>query len=195
LLKSPNHNRPSYSDLVAFQVGNGCDEKQVRLGSIPKENLDRAVPLLRGNGLQIGGFVGVSHCYIAWHLRDRGTLWTVDPNITHRGIHNPFGLAQSMARHFRLLSNSVLITNFANEQLEIFKRCGMAFDFIILDGNHDEHQVQHEVAECRGLLKDGGFLIMDDVDTWTGPKNIYNKTSEGYEKMQVDSGLGFMRKT
>lgn len=184
----------TYDMLVAFQVKQGCNESVVRVNSIPQRDLNKLLPYLQGQGLQIGGFLGIAHCYLASQLYKRATIWTVDPNNKHCGIKQPFKMAYEMVKHFNLLRNSVLITNFANEQIQIFQTCNMIFDFIILDGNHDKNQVAHEVRECAKILKTNGFLILDDIDHWQGPKKVYNDLNSDFKKIPLTSRIGLLQK-
>lgn len=185
----------SYEELIQFQVKSGCPHKEVVHSTMPVKTLDRLLPFLSGHGLQIGGYVGVTHCYLVSKLKGKATLWTVDPNIKHRNLKNPFTYAYKMVSHFKLLDNSVLITNYANEQIEIFKKTKMKFDFIILDGNHSQKQVQHEVEECTKILNLGGYLILDDIDNWEGPKNVYaNLNTNNYQKIPLDRRAGLLKK-
>ena len=186
---------PTYADLINFQVKKGCNKKEICAGSMPPATLNKLLPYLKGQGLQIGGFVGITHCFLAIKLKTRATIWTVDPNLPHRGINRPFELAYNMASHYQLLRNSVFITNYANEQISIFQESGMLFDFIILDGNHDEKQVRNEVEECKKILKIGGYLILDDIDFWQGPKKVYNTVdNKQFEKIPLTNRAGLLKK-
>jgi len=183
-----------WQDLVSRIVQLGHDRDQVVHGSMPESTLALLSNVLTGNGLQIGGFVGVSHCYLAWALRDKGSICTVDPNLKHRGIENPFLVATRMVSEFGLLKNSMLICGYGLKQMRLFAILGVKFDFIILDGNHDFQMVNDEIECATPILKDGGYLVLDDIDHWDGPKKVYNSGPAGYNRIELDSRAGLLQK-
>jgi predicted O-methyltransferase YrrM len=183
-----------WQDLVGRIVQLGYDRDQVLCGSMPEETLSRLSHILSGNGLQIGGFVGVSHCYLAEALRGKGSICTIDPNLTHREIQNPFLVASKMVSHFGLSKNSTLICGYGNDQMRFFADLGVKFDFIILDGNHEYETVVTEIGFATPILKPGGYLVLDDIDYWDGPKKVYNETPAGYNRVTLDSRAGLLQK-
>lgn len=185
-----------YDKLVNYAVKNGCDRDQVLYGSIPEATLKCLIPFLTGNGLQIGGFVGIAHCFIANALKGTGSISTIDPNISHRDIQFPLIVAQKMITDFKLSERSMLINGYAKEQMSILNNLGAKFDFIILDGDHDYLSILEELELANLLLKNNGLLILDDIDHWDGPKNIYdNFPMTNYEKIVLDSRLGLLQKS
>ena len=183
-----------WQDLVSRIVQLGHDRDQVVHGSMPEKTLSRLSSILSGNGLQIGGFVGVSHCCLAASLRGKGSICTIDPNLTHRGIQNPFLVASKMASEFKLSKNSMLICGYSLEQMRLFAVMGVKFDFIILDGNHDFQTVIDEIECATPILKSGGYLVLDDIDNWDGPKKVYNSVPAGYNRVELDSRAGLLQK-
>jgi len=183
-----------WQDLVDWLVFFGHDRNQVVCGSMPKETILRLSQILTGNGLQIGGFVGVAHCCLARMLSYKGTICTVDPNLTHRYIKNPLLVLFQLVQHFNLSSNSMLVCGHANEQMRIFAAMGMKFDFIILDGNHDYSFVANEIKLADPILKSGGYLVLDDIDYWDGPKKAIDETLPGYVRIELDSRAGLLQK-
>jgi hypothetical protein len=188
-----------WDDLINCVVSytstqNNDSYHEVFSGSMPKDTLRRLSLILSGNGLQIGGFVGLTHCYLANFLRKNGTLCTIDPNLTHRGITNPFFIMSKLVKKYNLSKNSILICGYAEEQMRIFFSLGVNFDFILLDGNHDYQSVLNEINLADKLLKPGGLLILDDIDHWQGPQSLYNDFPFLYEKIPLDSRAGVLRK-
>lgn len=182
-----------YDRLINYLTENGHDRNQILYGSIPEATLKRLAAILTGHGLQIGGFVGVSHCFLA--SMPQCFMYTIDPNLSHRGIEQPLCVAEQMISHFKLLDKSMLIYGYAKEQMLLFNKLNVKFDFIILDGNHDYESVLEEVKLADPILKSKGFLILDDIDHWDGPKNIYDNFPMAYTKIQLDSRAGFLQKS
>lgn len=183
-----------WESLLKYCVDRKCDREQVSQGSMPKQTLIRLSQKISGNGLQIGGFVGVTHCFLAKALADTGSICTIDLNIQHRGIHNPLLIASDMAKKFELTNNSTLVCGNALEQMNFFKKLGVQFDFILLDGNHDYENIIKEVTVADEILKDNGYLILDDIDHWDGPKKLYFNFHLNYEVIPLDSRAGLLRK-
>lgn len=183
-----------WQGLVDRTVQLGLDRKQVMFGSMPEKTLNLLSFILTGNGLQIGGFVGVTHCYLAACLQNKGSICTVDPNLSHRGVENPFLITSKMVMEFGLSKNSILICGYSIEQMRLFASLGVQFDFIILDGNHDYDAVVAEIKHATSILKPGGYLVLDDIDFWDGPKKVYNSFLSGYNKIVLDSRAGLLQK-
>lgn len=183
-----------WEQLVDRIVILGHPRQQVVDGSMPKTTLLKLSSLLSGNGLQIGGFLGVAHCFLAASLNEKGSICTIDPNLSHRNIVNPFLIASEMVNYFNLSKNSTLICGYASQQMKIFASLGVKFDFIVLDGNHDYETVINEVVLAGLILKSGGYLVLDDIDYWDGPKKVYNEAPIGYNKVMLDSRAGVLKK-
>lgn len=182
------------SVLINHVVSWGCRRDQVEWGSMPEDTLRRLANVLTGNGLQIGGFVGISHCYLASSLaKNKGTICTIDPNITHNHTDNPMLIAVRLAIRLNL-KNSMFILGYAEEQMKILINQGAKFDFILIDGNHDENFVLSEVLLADQLLKSGGYLVLDDIDDWHGPKSVYMNFPLDYEKIKLDSRAALLQK-
>ncbi|RTK93305.1 MAG: class I SAM-dependent methyltransferase [Neisseriaceae bacterium] len=181
-----------WNKIVDFAVLYGCDKQQVIEGSMPKYALDKILEIISGQGLQIGGFVGVSHCYLARNLN--GTICTIDANIPHRGVNNPLLVVSKLVENFKLQNNSMLIHGYAIEQMKILIKHQSKFDFILLDGNHNFESLKIEIELADKLLKTGGFLILDDIDYWDGPKKLYENFNLGYEKIGSNKRAGILKK-
>lgn len=180
--------------IINCLINWGYDREQVVDGSMPDQTLQKICKIVCGNGLQIGGFVGVSHCFLANALKNKGSICTIDPNITHRGIDDPLCAANRLIMNFNLSSNSMLICGYAMEQMRILGLHKVKFDFIILDGNHDFDHVLTETKMADSLLNPGGHLVLDDIDHWQGPKSLYENFPFNYEKIPLDTRAGVLRK-
>ena len=183
-----------WDELIDYSSGLGYDRDQIIWGSMPKETLLKLSNILSGNGLQVGGFVGVTHCFLAFILKDGGSISTIDHNLVHRGIEDPFIIMSKMVSYFNLSKNSMLICGYAEEQMRIFKSLNVKFDFIVLDGGHDYGSLVEEIHMSSSILKLGGYIVLDDIDHWVGPKMCYANVPKGYTKIILDSRAGVFRK-
>lgn len=158
---------------------------------MPESTLSRLKQYFSGNGLQIGGFVGMTHAYIANHLNKAGgdgVILTVDCNLTHRGIHDPLHKLDFLVNHYRLNHNSMSVLGLAQNSMSNFSKMGMRFDFILLDGNHELSNVLEEVRLSDRILRHGGRLILDDIDHWDGPRIISKEFPlPNYRRLVLDT--------
>ena len=49
---------------------------------------------------------------------------------------------------------------------EFFKENDKYFDLIYVDGNHSSDQVKNDLINSWNVLKNGGFLVLDDYMWW-----------------------------
>ena len=121
-------------------------------------------------------------------------MYSIDPNISHRGIENPQKYALKLLNLFGLESNSVVISGYSlkknigndggtlyytNENvIEKFSKeysCQnilnslisigyKKFDFVLIDGNHYGPYFENEIKAISNLLKSEGLLAIDDVN-------------------------------
>jgi hypothetical protein len=116
----------SYEAAVTFLVERGCDEEQVREGSMPEESLLRCgelmAELLPGdplNLLHIGNFVGVSLATLS-DLVERthpgSIIWSIDPGVPHRGIARPQEHAMALLEHFGLQRSNAAMLGYTLEK-------------------------------------------------------------------------------
>ena len=110
------------------------DSDQVRWRSIPEPTLQKSCKHFVGNGLQIGGFVGLTHAYIANHLKNnnKGFICTIDCNVTHRDIKDPIKKLDFLVRHYGFDENSMIILDYAESTMKNLIKSGSKFDFILL---------------------------------------------------------------
>jgi predicted O-methyltransferase YrrM len=194
MIKKNNYSWDNAYNLLCNKLK--LDFSHVRNGSMPEKTLKIISQYIRGNGLQIGGFVGLTHCYIANCLQEKGgTICTIDPNLTHRNIKNPVNIIHQLVSYYEFNDNSLIVLGYAIPQMKIFEKIGAKFNFILIDGKHDEHSVKNEVLQADKILKDGGFIILDDIDNWDGPKFVYqNFPLENYIKVICDTRAGILMK-
>lgn len=183
-----------YEKLLSYFAYLGHDRDQVREGSMPESSLKALSYILTGNGLQIGGFVGLTHVFLATALKGKGSICTVDFNQIHRGIVNPALTISKAIDFFNVSSNSILIIGDSNKQMKLFEKCNFLFDFILLDGNHDKENVLREIFLADKILNSDGYLVLDDIDYWEGPRSVYANFPLNYKKIPLDARAGLLKK-
>jgi predicted O-methyltransferase YrrM len=178
-------------------------------------------PLL---ALHIGNFVGVSLAYLSDVLRaihPGSRIFSIDPNITHRGVVDPARHAFALLGHFGLSELNVVITGYTLErnvgddsELDpaethaAEQRCeqvlpnlaavvGRRFDLVLIDGNHDGRYLTRELEQVRRLLRPHGLLVVDDVDEteWRLVAETFDcaAASGGFDELGRDGRIGVLR--
>jgi len=222
----------SWADAFDFLAALGCDRGEVGAGSMPEASLIYACGALEEHiesrpvlGLHVGNFVGVSLCHFTNFVRrldGSSIMVSIDPNLPHRGIHNPLEKVINCLNHYGLQGNSMILTGYTLEksvsndgvatpgydpevayskELSCENQLSMAarlmpaqFDFVVIDGNHDETYLRREVPLVHRLLKPGGMLVMDDVD-WTSIQGVYRALDpESFQVLRSDRRVGLARK-
>lgn len=112
-----------YDSLIHDLVSFGCDEAQVRDGSMPAKSLKNVVSLLERDfgaspvaGLHIGNFVGVSLTYLTlWMVNQNSAsqMVSIDPNISHRGVARPMEQVLRLLDKSGLNGNSMVLTGYS----------------------------------------------------------------------------------
>jgi hypothetical protein len=73
------------------------------------------------------------------------------------------------------------------------------FDLVMLDGNHDGDYLREELIDARRLLRDGGLLVLDDVDggVWADIAAVFAELSgggSGYRQSGFDGRVGLLER-
>jgi hypothetical protein len=149
----------------------------------------------------------------------------VDPNIPHRAIDNPQAYVTKLLSICGLERNVILITGYSmeknissdgvvfedydpvknyekeascenvlNSMTRFFEN---TFDVACLDGNHEASYLEREVKQIIPLMREGGWIIFDDVDdNWTEIRDAFRRISKfGLESMATDGRVGIARFT
>jgi hypothetical protein len=225
-----------YGAMIQELVLAGCDEGQVKAGSMPEESLKSIVSLLEDyfgvvpiRGLHVGNFVGVSLTYLTgWMVgRNRESqMVSIDPNIEHRGIVRPLEKVLLLLNKRGLQGNSIILTGYSLEKSagddglgyasgdplvraaaeiscerqlrQLSALCPGAFQFVVLDGNHDAEYFSREAKWMIKLLTPGGLIIVDDVcDTWIGIQETFKNLTrqDSFREVFRDGRIGVLQKT
>jgi predicted O-methyltransferase YrrM len=157
------------------------------VGTLPYMRYEEAERLLRlidqhalGDCLELGFFHGVSSCYIAEILRERGGghLTTVgqerarerEPNIDT--LLGRLGLQSYVTVHYEPRSYTWRLMKLLEAH------AAPAFDFCYVDGGHDWDTSGFAFFLVEKLLRPGGWLVFDDLD-WSGAHSLRVRRQRG----------------
>jgi hypothetical protein len=228
-------NALSYDDVVDFLIARGVDRDHILEGSIPRTSLrtigeaidswlDSSAPL---RGLHIGNFVGVSLSFMTAAMVRRhphSGVIGVDPNLPHRGVHNPQNHVAALLNACGLSSQVLLVAGYSqgksvsndgvvfggydphsaytHEQscenvLELL--CNLGFgqlDIAVIDGNHEAEYLKQEIIQVSKLLRTGGLLVVDDIDdAWEDLRDVFTEIGGfGFEQLLTDGRIGIARR-
>jgi len=164
--------------------------------------------------------------HVVQKLHPESSIVSIDPNIQHRDIKNPLNIVIGLLNQFGLQNNCLILTGYSleagsyyevnpndtfdNSTTHFFDRglsCAQqlkrletispgAFDFFLIDGNHEGSYLQREIETADKLLKLGGLLILDDVNLfWTDIQKTYESIDEKkYQKIGADGRVGILKK-
>lgn len=148
---------------------------------------------------------------------------SIDPNLTHRGISNPQAHVSALLAACGLQRNTMIIAGYSGQKsisndgvvfdeydprIEFLKEsaceeslrnlsilCRHTFDLVLMDGNHEASYLVNEIQTALKLLKLGGFVILDDVDTaWAEIQDVFSHiTSFGLDPIGTDGRVGIAR--
>lgn len=223
-----------YKEAVSFLSNINCDENQVREGSIDEESLkffgkffpntNSTKPLV---GIHIGNFVGISLAYfanVAVSVHPNSIVFSIDPNLTCRGIGNPMQKVIELLNYFHLNNNVSILTGYSleksisndglifddynpSERYEVETACenqlqalsllvSERFDFAVVDGNHEGEYFERELNEIDKLLKPNGYLFLDDISwQWEELKEVYDVfKQQSYEEAGTTDRVAVLRK-
>lgn len=205
----------SYEAAIGFVVQRGwLTEFHARDGSVPETSMERIAAALDRFApasprlLHVGNFVGISLSYLLDWGRDNGaTVFSVDPDIPHRGVEHTQLVVNDLLANFGLTERHLLICgfslekNFSNDSVvfegynpatawaqeaapeNVLPRLvdtGLTFDAAFIDGNHDSAYLRRELTQLTALLAPGGLLVLDDVNEWwAGVRAVFDEAIGG----------------
>ena len=72
-----------------------------------------------------------------------------------------------------------------------------AFDFFLIDGAHEGNYLKREIETADKLLKSGGLLILDDINSyWDEIQEAYESIdTTKYQKLGTNGRVGILRKS
>lgn len=119
-------------------------------------------------GLEIGVLLGVSTCILASALKaNGGSLIGVDPGRPDEKwgdgrIKDPFSFAEQLVTDSGLRGTVTLIRDYSYNIFHELKKDH--FDFVYIDGDHNYFGVLADFIASDYCLREGGYIIMDDVN-------------------------------
>ena len=230
----PLLNADNYEEIVGFLRDRGLPENHIREGSVPPESLEfiREHVVKQWDGtrplraLHIGNFVGVSLASLTAalvRLHPESLMVSVDPNLPHRGIHQPQSHVLALLSASGLQSNSLVLAGYSGKKSvsndatvfdgydpaaefaketatenvlgNLARICPGTFDLVFLDGNHDAAYLLGELQTLRPLLRPGGYVVLDDVDAaWAEIRAVFERIGDlGLESVAADGRVGIAR--
>jgi glycosyltransferase involved in cell wall biosynthesis/predicted O-methyltransferase YrrM len=87
---------------------------------------------------------------------------------------------KNLRRELVFTDNSEIIKEKSNIAIKYFRENGIAVDMLHIDGNHDTQQVLEDVNLYLPLIRNGGFIVIDDVN-WASVKPVLNKLKKKYD--------------
>jgi hypothetical protein len=208
---------PPYSYEAAIQYlvqRDWLSEFHARDGSVPEPSMERIAAALDRFAppsprlLHVGNFVGISLSYLMNWGRDKdATVFSVDPDLPHRGVDHTQLVVNDLLAHFGLTERHLLICGFSLEKnfsndgvmfegynpatawaqeaapenvLPRLVDTGLTFDAAFIDGNHDSTYLRRELTQLTALLAPGGLLVLDDVNEWwEGVRAVFDEAIGG----------------
>jgi hypothetical protein len=224
----------NYDSILAFLGELGIPAAHLAEGSVPRASLETIAACFREHlggsrpliGLHIGNFVGVSLAYLtnaAKQIHPDSIVVSVDPNIPHRGVHNPQSYVVQLLSRFQLQANSIILAGYSQKKsvsndgvvfegydpVAHFSKelgcenvlanlsviTGSKFDFVFLDGNHEGAYLRREIDACTKLLRPGALLVLDDVDEhWSEIRDVFRSLNKAnFTEILADRRVGIAR--
>lgn len=153
-------------------------------------------------------------------------LVSIDPNLSHRGIRNPQKYVLHLLDRFDFHDMNLVLTGFSLSQnlmddagvfyhselnykdypdshvaptniLKNLKDIGTQFNFILIDGNHEEKYLYEEIHLCTEILDKNGLLILDDINNgWDDINRVFKKlfADKRFEFLASNDRIGIFKK-
>ena len=94
---------------------------------------------------------------------------------------------KELRRQLDLTENSEIVKNSSKLASAYFKKNKITIDMLHIDGNHDTKAVLEDIDLYLPLVRDGGFLVVDDVN-WDSVNLVYKQLAEKYDVV-FDNGF------
>ena len=165
--------------------------------------------------VEIGVYRGRSFFPVAWSIHQNGGVsYGIDPYSCRDALE--YDLAEDRAEQINSFLNSVDFESLYQEVLaekeacgfgesirilretslqaaEHFRRQDIWIDLLHIDGNHDRRFVECDYEQYAGRVREGGFIIFDDID-WPSVRGVYEKASQSLFPVYECEGFGILQK-
>lgn len=124
--------------------------------------------------LDIGTYVGTSALAFALAVGDAGHVVTVDSNDVNSKRSYWSSVNRMLSPEAMLHQAGVghRVSFVTEDSLAYMRSTERKFDFISIDGWHDEDHVYEEIVAAISLLNYGGLVFMDDIQTRHPPPGL-----------------------
>lgn len=92
-----------------------------------------------------------------------------------------------------LMDHSEIIKDDSKKAVHYFRENQIVIDMLHIDGNHDTPAVQADVDAYVPLVKDGGFIVIDDVH-WESVRRVYHLLEQKYPVVFNDGYFAILLK-
>jgi hypothetical protein len=154
-------------------------------------------------------------------IHQKSVVFSIDPNLPHRGISSPQDHVAALLCACGLQENSVIIAGYSGKKsisndgnfytpdydpvkmfcvecacentLDNLKRIvSSAFDFAVLDGNHEGSYLAQELETLMPMMKPNSIIMLDDVSPhWNEIQEIYQSIHKyGLVPFAADGRVG-----
>ncbi len=139
------------------------------------------------NLLEIGSYEGRSALFFADLFKGIKIscvdTWTGSDE--HNGI-NFHLIEKNFDQNVKPLKDNKILTKFKMTSDKFFDQNKNKFDFIYLDGDHSNKQVQKDLLNSWSFLKSNGFLLIDDY-MWWYYKDLKNNPASAVNSFLIEN--------
>ncbi|WP_269531130.1 class I SAM-dependent methyltransferase [Chitinimonas sp. BJYL2] len=157
--------------------------------------------------VELGSWKGRSTCWLASAVQDRGNghVWAVD---TWQGSQNedlhaellrdyePDQLFNEFKANLATRGLGQYVTPMRMTTHEAAKHWPLdrQVDVLFVDADHAYHAVRKDFELWSAYVKDGGFIVFDDVPSWPGPTRLVSELPSYYMHVMAPPNQWVVRK-
>jgi glycosyltransferase involved in cell wall biosynthesis len=100
---------------------------------------------------------------------------------------------KNLRHELDLSNNTEIIRQTSAQAIEYFRKNNIGIDMLHVDGNHDTKFVMEDVELYTPLVRDGGFIVLDDID-WDSVKPALTLLKQNCEVVFNNGFFAILRK-